>query len=538
MYSFSRKTIFLLFAILLYCYACTDQKVSDSLPRSSPEKQGVSSKDILHFIEKVNQSGLEWHSVMILRHGKVITEGWWYPYQSNFKHTMYSASKTFTSTAIGFAVSEGLLTVDDQVISFFPELLPDSISDHLAALRVKDLLSMQVVQQPEPTFTLVKELEWVKSFFNIPIVQKPGTSFQYNSIATYMLSAIIQKVTGQTMLDYLKLKLFQPLGIQDVDWEVDPVGINTGGWGLRITTEAMAKTGQLYLQKGLWKGRQLLPEQWISEATAFHVDLRPDLSEENKNKATWVVGYGYQIWRYRSNIYWALGAYSQFIAVIPDLDVVVAITAEASEQEKVFTLVWDHLIPFMRSKGSLPADKEQEKALQKALTSLVLPVEKGVISPMEKQLTTTATIEFAENESSTKPFIERIVDNHPLGYNSQIRKIAIGFKNEVCALHLTINSNVYSFELGKEKWHTVETHKPGPYLLPSDASRYTALSTFKVSGSYCWKDAQTLSITLRYIDSLHTEKLTLRFDGDQVVVTVTNSTSTDKKMDLKGKIKK
>ena len=220
-----------------------------SLPRSTPEAEGVSSAGIIDFLNATAAGPHEFHSIMILRHGKVVAEGWWNPYAANLKHTMYSVSKTWTATAIGFAVSEKKLSVDDKVISFFPDDLPEQVSENLAELRVKDLLSMSVGQIPDPTGPVAVSGNWARAFLSTPIVFKPGTQFLYNSAGTYMLSAIVQKVTGQKVIDYLKPRLFDPLGIEGVDWETSPQGVNTGGWGLRVKTEDMAKLGQLFLAK-------------------------------------------------------------------------------------------------------------------------------------------------------------------------------------------------------------------------------------------------------------------------------------------------
>ena len=226
---------------------------------------------------------------MLLRHGKVIAEGWWDPYKPELKHTLYSTSKSFTSTAIGFAVSENLITVEDKVVSFFPEFLPDTVSTNLADMAIRDLLTMSAGQDPDPTFSLLLPTEnWMKSFLSAPVVNDPGTKFLYNSSATYMLSAIITKVTGQTVLDYLTPRLFEPLEIEGMDWEADPMGINTGGWGLRLKTEDMAKFGQLFLQKGIWNGVEVVPEKWIEEATTKKIDQAPELTEEEKSGSDWL----------------------------------------------------------------------------------------------------------------------------------------------------------------------------------------------------------------------------------------------------------
>jgi CubicO group peptidase (beta-lactamase class C family) len=318
--------------LLLFSLAA-DAQMMNSLPRSVPEAEGVSSEGIISFIEAAAKSKIEFHSFMFLRHGKVIAEGWWNPYRAELKHTMYSVSKSFTSTAVGFAVSENRLSVDEKVISFFPKDLPDAISPYLSALRVKDLLSMSVGQEPDPTFAIIfRDCNWMKEFLKTPIIHQPGTKFEYNTLATYMLSAIVQKTTGEKVIDYLRSRLFKPLGIEGMDWEVSRQGISVGGWGLRLKTEDMAKFGQFYLQKGNWKGRQLLPKGWIEEATASTIDHELDVNspETKKDSSDFLQGYGYQFWRCRHNAYRADGAFGQYIFVLPDEDAVIAITAETA----------------------------------------------------------------------------------------------------------------------------------------------------------------------------------------------------------------
>ncbi|MCU0357680.1 MAG: beta-lactamase family protein [Cyclobacteriaceae bacterium] len=306
-----------LFHILVMALAiltgCKKQEApTTSLPRSTPETEGVSSEGILRFLQSIDTSRHEFHSFMMLRHGKVIAEGWWNPYRADLKHTMYSVSKSWTSTAAGFAVSEGLLSVDDPVISFFPHQLPENVSENLKALRVKDLLSMSAGQEPDPSWKVTRETDWIKAFFETPLVRQPGTEFLYNTLATYMVSAILQQVTGQRVIDYLKPRLFDPLGIEGMDWETDPNGISVGGWGLRVKTEDMAKLGQLYLQQGVWNGKQLLPKDWIEEATsAVMEDSAPYLPDSLKAKSDWAQGYGYQFWRCRFGAYRADGAYGR-----------------------------------------------------------------------------------------------------------------------------------------------------------------------------------------------------------------------------------
>ncbi|HEV7621705.1 MAG TPA: serine hydrolase, partial [Flavisolibacter sp.] len=184
-----------------------------SLTRSTPEAEGISARVISIFIDSINNSQHEFHSFMLLRHGKVIAEGWWNPYNRNLKHTLYSLSKSFTATAVGFARAEGKLSLSDKVISFFPGQLPDTMSAYLQQLTIKDLLTMSVGQEPDPTGLVVQDTNWIKKFLSLPIKHQPGSEFLYNSMATYMLSAIVTKITGEKVFDYLQPRLFEPLGI-------------------------------------------------------------------------------------------------------------------------------------------------------------------------------------------------------------------------------------------------------------------------------------------------------------------------------------
>jgi hypothetical protein len=211
------------------------------LPRSTPEAQGISSAGISKFLEAVKQSKQEFHSLMVLRHGNVIAEGWWWPYSSEHRQQLYSLSKSFTGTAIGLAVSEGLLTVDDPIIKFFPNYLPAEISDNLASLKVRHLLSMSVGHGKDAILLLEASpagVPWEKTFLSLPVVFKPGSQFMYNSGASFMLSAIMKKVTGQTAQAYLTSRLYQPLGIKNTTWGENWEGINMGASHLRMPTEA------------------------------------------------------------------------------------------------------------------------------------------------------------------------------------------------------------------------------------------------------------------------------------------------------------
>jgi hypothetical protein len=334
------------------------------LPRSSPEAQGVASPAVLAFVEAADKTADALHSFMLLRHGHVLAEGWWAPYEAAAPHALYSLSKSFTSTAVGLAIAEGKLSLDDEVLKFFPADAPAEPGPNLKAMRVSDLLRMSTGQASEPPRR--KEQPWVRTFLAQPVPFKPGTHFLYNTSGTYMLSAIVQKATGMTVLDYLRPRLFEPLGIEHPTWETSPQGISAGGFGLSIRTEDIARFGQLYLQKGKWQGKQLVPEAWVEAATARQT------SNGSNPKSDWDQGYGYQFWRCRHGAYRGDGAFGQYCVVMPEQDAVIAVTGGLHDMQAVLNLVWDKLLPAMQP-APLPANEEAAGKLARRLKSLVLP---------------------------------------------------------------------------------------------------------------------------------------------------------------------
>ncbi len=341
--------------------------------RSTPEAEGIASASIAAFIDAMEAAGHELHSIMVARHGRIVAEGWWHPYAAQRPHSLYSLSKSFTSTAVGFAISEGKLRVDDPVISFFRDDLPTNISSNLAALQLKHLLTMSVGQAKEPTDLLVKYDDWAKVFLAQPIVHTPGTTFLYNSTATYMCSAIVQKVTGQRVVDYLESRLFRPLGISTPTWETCPRGVNTGGWGLSLPTEALARFGQTLLQNGRWEGNPVIPAAWVADATAFHIQQADSTRTDRPHaESDWLQGYGYQFWRCRHGAYRGDGALGQFVIVFPEQDAVVVMTGESADMQGELDLVWKHLLPGMQAASQ--SGDESALALKRKLNALALPV--------------------------------------------------------------------------------------------------------------------------------------------------------------------
>ncbi len=340
------------------------------LPRSTPAAQGVNAASIINFLDALDRNGHEMHSLMIVRRGSVVAAGWWAPHRADAPHVMFSVSKSFTSTAAGFAVAEGLLSVDDKVASFFPDKLPENPPDNLMAMTVRDLLTMSAGERTVDIAWRAKEIDdWVGAFLACPFEDKPGTRFAYNSGSTYMVSAIVQKVTGEKIVDYLKPRLFDPLGIPQPNWDTCPRGVNTGGWGLYATTETIAKFGLTYLNGGAFQGKQVIPKEWVDAATSRQIANGDDANNDGNQ------GYGYQIWRGRHNTYRADGMYGQFSVVIPDLDMVVATTGAIKDMGDVLGLMWEHLLPAVKEGGS--AGFAEQALLENKLGSLTLAIPTG-----------------------------------------------------------------------------------------------------------------------------------------------------------------
>ena len=329
-----------------------DSQPKIPLPRATPESQGVSSKAIADFIQAADEKVSSMHSLMILRHGKVIAEAWWAPETADKPHVLWSLSKSFTSTAVGLAVQEGKLSIEDRVVSFFPEDLPAESVENLRNMRVKDLLTMSTGHADEPNVR--QSQDWIKSFLAHPVPHAPGSFFRYNTPATFMQSAIVQKVTGQTVVEYLQTRLFDPLGIDPPRWDKNPQGISLGGYGLFLRTEEIAKFGQLYLQKGIWQGKQLIPADWVDLATSKQV------SNGNNPSSDWNQGYGFQFWRCRHNAFRGDGKDGQFCIVMPDQDAVVVMTANTANMQAQLSLVWDHLLGGFHREALAEDSKSQE----------------------------------------------------------------------------------------------------------------------------------------------------------------------------------
>ena len=478
----------------------------------TPEASGVSSRAVRDFLEAVAGSNHEMHSLMLMRHGRSVAQGWWRPYRADTPQSLYSLSKSFTSTAVGLAVAEGKLKATDRVVDFFPQQLPSSVSDNLKAMRIQHLLTMSAGHATDTAPRITGEQDWVKAFLALPVENAPGSAFVYNSGATYMLSAIVQKVTGEKLTDYLRPRLFDPLQVHEAPWSICPRGINTGGWGLSATTETLAKFGQLYLQQGQWNGKQLLPRAWVHEATTFKIQQPAsapgvDLAQL-KQSSDWHQGYAYQFWRCRHDAFRGDGAFGQYCIVLPEQEAVIAITSATADMQGLINLVWEHLLPGMRDKP-LSADIASSAKLQEQLASLALPLPSG---------------------SSASPTRSRISgQKYELESNSLgAKNVALRFERDVCKFELTTAAGRFDVDCGLGRWAEGATSMPGtpPEITELIGPPVGEQPAAKVAAAGVWTDPDTFQMQWRFYGTPHHDDVTCRFDGDRVQVDFKNSITT------------
>lgn len=451
-----------------------------TLPRSSPEKQGVSSAAIRSFIETADRQVNEMHSFMLVRHGFVIAEGWWTPYSPATPHTLFSLSKSFTSTAVGLAAAEGKLSIDDEVLKFFPEDAPAEPGGNLKSMRVRDLLCMSAGHQVEVKLAETNEFTWTKSFLAHPVPHKPGGHFLYNTPATYMQSAIVQKVTGQTVLDYLRPRLFEPLGIENPIWSTSPQGISLGGYGLNIRTEDIAKFGQLYLQKGIWHGKQLVPASWIEMATGRQT------SNGSNPKSDWEQGYGFQFWRSRNGAYRGDGAFGQYCIVMPEQDAVISITSGTRDMQGVLNLIWEKLLPVME-KSALPANKSEEASLKKTLAGLSMHHPAGAAASAVAAKFSGKEFVFSANE-----------------HRLEAIKLDADSSGRVKNVSIRMGGVEQRVESGHGKW-------------PLGRMAYGAFTNQPVAVSGAWTADDTYSLKLCFYETPTSITATMKFADEQLL---------------------
>ncbi|MFC6155883.1 serine hydrolase domain-containing protein [Kribbella jiaozuonensis] len=347
------------------------------LPRSTPAAAGMSSSSILALLDELEARSIECHSIMVVRRGHVVAEGWWTPYSAERPHLLYSLTKSFTSIAVGLVIADGLLSLDDRVIDVLPDHVPDDISEQGRRITVHHLLSM-TAGHGKDSLEEAWELEpndLVKGFLRAPFVAVEGTQHDYDNATTFILARMIERVTGCGLPEFLDERLFKPMGIDHAEWDRVASGAAFGFHGLHLTTEAIAAFGELLLRGGRWGDQQLVPSEWVGLATKRHIDTLP-LPNWLPNP-DFESGYGYQFWISRHG-YHGHGSFGQYCVVVPSHDLVIALTASVGPTDVRPGLFWNHLL------DDAPATPEYDDVLANRLRHLSFPPVAGKTGPSIK----------------------------------------------------------------------------------------------------------------------------------------------------------
>lgn len=337
--------------ILIVMVSCAE---SGKLPRSSSDELPCDISGFDQVFNDVCGGGTNLlHGLMVVKDGKVIYEKYDTGHEADDLHVLWSASKTFTAVAVGFAQQDGLLSVDDCILDYLGEEAPENPSEWLRSITIEDLLVMSSGFDSSSGSTRGRTnkgevFDWAKDALASPIIFEPGTMFRYNSMDTYLLSVIVTKVTGKNMDEYLEQKLFKPLGIDRYEWKKCPQGYPVGGWGLYITLESMAKMGQFFLNKGTWNGRRLLNENWFDDAMSAKImqwqgRMTPEEAAVKYKDDEWQQGYGYQMWVCTHGAVRLDGAWGQFVIIVPEKNLVVACQANNPDGNRFIKSVWNNI---------------------------------------------------------------------------------------------------------------------------------------------------------------------------------------------------
>lgn len=343
-----------------------------------PENLGIPSEAILNFINHIEQQKLCIHSFMFIRNGEIAAEGYYPPFTSDSLHRMYSTSKTFVAVAIGLLIDEGKITLQDKIVDFFPEYCPESLHPYIADMNIRDLL-MMATPYTYNTYSNNDD-NWIWTFLNRQPSHPPGTIFNYDTSGTVMLNGIVEKVSGQELMDYLRPRLFEPIGFSDNAHAIQrPEGGAWGGSGILCSTHDLAKFALVLLNNGKYNGKQLISESYIKEATSAQIDNRV-----STDKPEFQYGYGYQIWRTQNNGFATVGMGSQISVCVPDKDFVFVITADTQSvpgaNNTILTLLWNDVYPYI-SETPLPENKSSYDKLNYRLNNLkFLPVDGNLVS--------------------------------------------------------------------------------------------------------------------------------------------------------------
>jgi CubicO group peptidase (beta-lactamase class C family) len=396
----------------------------------SPESLGVSSRGIIRFLDRLQEEGQEHHAFQLRRRGQVVVQGAWAPYRLDARHRAFSVSKSLTSLAVGLLVGDGRLSLDDRAVEILSGAVDATEDEYLLGLSVRDLLMMATGQPEDPIFTLGASANWVRRFFQEPCAEHPGRIFRYNSTASHILAAIVQAVSGRKTVELLQDRVLGPLGLGPVPTELSPSGIPAGGWGCHLLVEEMAVLGELILEGGIWRGRRLLPEAYLREATAFQIDTTESFGR----------GFGYHFWLCPDGGWRMDGAFGQACLAMPDRGAVFAATSGLHDHPRFFRSIWE--LREGMTEGTLPEDPEARAELDSRLAGLKFRLEgAAATSPLESLVSNrryrlppndygyhTVMLTFDSQETKLRLETDRGIFEAAAGRNGEYRRTSPGWE--------------------------------------------------------------------------------------------------------------
>jgi len=451
-----------------------DHAIADGLRRTLPSRKGVDAAHLVRFLDDVAANGLELHGLMLWRGDAVVAEGWRWPYRPDQPRIMHSVAKSFTACAIGMLVDEGKLNVSDRVVSFFPEHRSTAIDPAHAAMTIEDLLTMRTGHGEEVSGAVWRGIStsWIDEFFNIPIVHKPGTTYVYTSAASYMLSAIVSRVTGQRIHDYLKPRLFEPLGIEGEQWDIGPDDINPGGNGVTCKLSDVLKLGVLHVRRGVWEGRRILSEQWVSTATRPHAE-----------------SYGYH-WVAWPDRFMAVGKFVQMVLAFPQDDAVLAIAGAMEGSQSILPLIERHVPDALAGPGSATAEQRLAQRFAACREPPTLP-------------------SHVQGRDEILGARQWQVEPNPLG----VSRLEFDFSGSGCVFSLTDENGRHQIAMTRDGWFKSATGMPGRSLHHG----YDLAQTPVIAG-FRWVAADTLEMTWHFVETAFRDTVTVTVRADRLTM--------------------
>jgi len=469
--------------------------MSFEFTRITPEEVGLPSRAVIDFLDLLERRGVEMHSFMILRHGKVCAEGWWEPYSPERKHPVFSFGKSITSTAIGFAEQEGILSIDEKLIDIFSDILPDDPSENLKKVTLRHLLSMSCGHEVEP---YAHAEDWMKRFLAHPFLHEPGTMFQYNNTGTNMLVAALKRKTGLELTEFLRPRLFEPLGISDFSCAFRN-GIDNGAFGFSLTTDGMARFAQFVLQRGMWNGKRLLDESWFDRATSKQIETVGGVYD---GKRDWGAGYCYQYWRFERDdeAFRCDGACGQFGIILPKQDSVIITTAGTGLTQQMIDCVWETIIPAMTD-HPLPEDRDAVLILNERTKRLrIAPLFPGRAQESEKKVG-GRSFKAQQETPGVKALLGGFGPN--MGFGDRTDSIAFGFNESDLDLKLVQGDRESVIKIGLEGRFAIA---------PAGGDTYAGVGR--------WRSPYTFEAEIRDLGSVSGSRLLFRFDDDKLELSI------------------